>query len=224
MAPSDPATPPGVRVRLARARAAVRRSVLRRRRLLLALCLAVAVAAGLHATMPPPPPRVLVMTAASDLAAGSVVTPDDLVATGFTPGSVPDGLADDPVGRVLAAPLRRGEPVTDARLVAPSLLEDYPGLVAVPVRLPDAGAAGLLRAGDLIDLVAADPQGSTATTVATDAAVLAVPSADPAESGSGGSGGSAPPGRLVVLAVEPTEVAGVADASARLFLTPTWRR
>lgn len=223
MPPTDPAPPPGLRLRLGRARAVVRRSVLRRRRLLLALCLAVAVAAGLRATSPGPPPRVTVMTAAHDLAAGVPVGPGDLVATDFAPGSVPDGLARDPTGRVLAAPLRRGEPVTDARLVAPSLLEDYPGLVAVPVRLPDAGAAGLLRAGDLIDLVAADPQGSTATTVATDAAVLAVPSADSPEGGATASS-SAPPGRLVVVGVDPTEVAAVADAASRLFLIPTWRR
>jgi Flp pilus assembly protein CpaB len=196
--------------------------VLRRRRLLAALCLAVAVAAGLQAAAPAPEPRVAVLTAATDLAAGTVVGPGDLVEVDFAPGSVPDGLAAEPVGRVLAAPLRRGEPVTDARLVAPSLLEDYPGLVAVPVRLPDAGAAALLRAGDRIDLVAADPQGAAATTVASDVVVLAVPVPDPVD-GTAGSAGAAPPGRLVVVGVEEGEVADVTDATARLFLTPTWR-
>ncbi|WP_299049957.1 SAF domain-containing protein [uncultured Nocardioides sp.] len=224
MAPGT-ASPPtlGLRRRLGRARTAVRRAVLRRRRPLAAVSLAVAVAAGLQAAAPAPAPRVTVLTAATDLAAGTTVGPGDLVETDFAPGSVPDGLALDPTGRVLAAPLRRGEPVTDARLVAPSLLEDYPGVVAVPVRLPDAGAAALLRAGDRIDLVAADPQGSSAATVASDVVVLAVPAPDPAEQAAGASG-AAPPGRLVVVGVGEAEVAGVTDAMARLFLTPTWRR
>ena len=44
------------------------------------------------------------------------------------------------LGRVLAAPVRRGEPITDVRLVGPSLLgATTAGLVAVPVRIADAG-------------------------------------------------------------------------------------
>ena len=39
---------------------------------------------------------------------------DDLTAAAYPVGTVPDGLARDPVGRILAAPLRRGEPLTDA--------------------------------------------------------------------------------------------------------------
>ena len=88
---------------------------------------------------------------------------------------MPDGLARAAVGRTLAAPLRRGEPVTDVRLVGPELTDGTPGLTAVPVRLPDAAMVALLEVGDLIDLIATDPQGSGATVVAAGVPVLAIP-------------------------------------------------
>ena len=48
------------------------------------------------------------------------------------------------------------------RLVGPALTAGYAGLVAVPVRLPDAGTVDLLEVGDRVDLVAADPQAAAA--------------------------------------------------------------
>ena len=122
-----------------------RRAVQARRRPLAAVLAGVAVLAALRTLAPPPVPTVEVLVAARDLAAGSVVGADDVVPAAYSPGLAPHGLADDPVGRVLAAPLRQGEPVTDVRLVGPSLTEGYDGLVAVPVRLPDAGSVALLR-------------------------------------------------------------------------------
>jgi hypothetical protein len=85
--------------------------------------------------------------------------------------------------------------------------------VAVPVRLPDAGMAGLLRVGDSIDLVSADPQGRSAETIAADVPVLAVPDT-PTEVGAAGLAG-----RLVVVGAQPGEVARIADASVRTFVT-----
>src|SRR5262245_43322414 len=125
----------------------VRRAVLARRRLLAALLTAVAVASGLHAATAAPPARVQVLVAAHDLPSGAVLAVGDLRTVGFSPGSVPDGAVADPAGRTLAAPLRAGEPVTDVRLVGPSLTDGYPGLSAVPVRLPDAAMADLLTVG-----------------------------------------------------------------------------
>ena len=104
-----------------------------------------------------------------------MVGSDDVRPAAYSPGLAPHGLADDPVGRVLAAPLRQGEPVTDVRLVGPPLTEGYDGLVAVPVRLPDAGMVALLQVGDRIDLVATDPQGGGARIVAADVPVVALP-------------------------------------------------
>lgn len=201
------------RDRLTTTRRAVRRTVLARRRLLAGLLAAVAVAAGLHATRAAPPPQVDVLVAAHDLPAGAVIADDDVRRVGFAPGSVPEGVAPDPAGRTLAAPLRAGEPLTDVRLVGPALTDGYPGLVAVPVRLPDAGMAGLLRVGDRIDLVSADPQGRSAETVAADVPVLALPDT-PTEVGAAGL-----TGRLVVVGAESSDVARIADASVRTFVT-----
>src|SRR4051812_31367650 len=156
----------------------VRRAVLARRRLLAALLTAVAVATGLHAATATPPAEVPVVVAARDLPSGTVLGDEDLRTVGFRPGSVPAGVAAAPAGRTLAAPLRAGEPVTDVRLVGPSLIEGYPGLAAVPVRLPDAAMADLLAVGDRVDLVSADPQRSGATVVASGVPVLALPAGD----------------------------------------------
>jgi Flp pilus assembly protein CpaB len=191
----------------------LRRVVLARRRPLAAVLAAVAVATGLHAARAEPPARAQVLVAARDLTAGEVLGAEDVRRTGFPAGSVPSGLAEDAVGRTLAAPLRAGEPVTDVRLVGPALTDGYPGLVAVPVRLPDAGMAGLLRVGDRIDLVAADPQHPTAAVVATDLPVLALPDSPPETGATGLSG------RLVVLGASPGEVTRIADASVRAFVT-----
>jgi len=213
---------PSPRDRLARIVRPVRRAVLRRRRLLAALLTAVAVASGIHASATPPPRRVAVPVAPHDLAAGSVLAAGDVAETDFAPGSVPAGVVASPQGRVLAAPLRAGEPVTDVRLVGRALAASYPGLTAVPVRLPDAGMADLLRVGDRIDLVAADPQGSGASVVAAAVPVLALPPADAA--GGTAAASSALPGRLVVVGAGPGEVAPIADAAVRYFLTFAYAR
>lgn len=191
-----------------------RRVVLRRRRPLAAILAAAAVAAGIHAASAPPLPHVSVLVARHDLAAGVVLTADDVGPARFAEGTAPDGAlvgADAVVGHMLASPLRRGEPVTDVRLVGASLTEGRPGQVALPVRLPDAGMVALLHVGDRIDLLAVDPQGAGAELVARDVGVLALPPAtdDP------GSGFS---GRLVVLGTTSDQVAPIAEAAVRAVL------
>ncbi len=199
--------------RLRRARRAVRRAVLARRRLLAALLVGVAVLAGLRATMPPPPPTTQVTVAARDLAAGVVLGESDVVSVDYPPDRAPQRIAEDVVGRRLAAPLRQGEPVTDVRLVGPALVAAYPGLVAVPVRLPDSAAVGLLAAGDRIDVYAAAPRRGGARLVAAAATVVTVP-ASAAEPDSGPLSG-----RLVVLAVPAATVGALADAAVQDFLS-----
>src|SRR6476659_8158981 len=114
--------------RLPRSLRRARRFVLARRRLLAAVAAALAVLALLQAPTTPPPPRTPVLTAAHDLPAGTVVGADDLTSTPFDPGSVPAGvLADarEAIGRTTAGPVRRGEAVTDVRLVTRSLLTGH---------------------------------------------------------------------------------------------------
>jgi Flp pilus assembly protein CpaB len=207
-----------VHLRLRSAARRVRRAVLRRRRLLAALCALVAVLAGLRATAVPPAATVPVTVAAHDVGAGVVLRPDDVLTARFAPGTVPAGHIRDPVGRQLAAPLRRGQPVTDTALLGDALVHGRPDLVALPVRLPDTAMAELLRAGDEVDLVAADPQGGPATTVARDALVLALPP-PPTDAAADGL-----PGRLVVLGVAETSVADVSSAAVTHFLSVAWSR
>jgi Flp pilus assembly protein CpaB len=197
-----------------RRRGRLRRAVLARRRLLAAVTAAFAVLVGLQAAAPPPPATTPVLTAARDLPAGVVVGPDDLTRAPFLQESVPDGAlaaAGDVVGRTTTGPVRAGEPLTDVRLVSGSLLDGYPGRVAVPVRLADPGAVALLRVGDRVDVVAADPQGrSEAVVVATDAPVVALPEADEAALASGG---------LLVLAVTGETARALATAAVSGYLS-----
>jgi pilus assembly protein CpaB len=174
-----------------------RARLLRRARVVLAgLLLAVA---GLTAMPRPPgatgPGGVEVLVAAHDLA-GGVLTAADLRTVRLPAAAVPAGAlpADGSVvGRTLAGAVRRGEPLTDARVVGPELarLAAGSGSVAAPVRLADPAVAGLVRPGDRVDVVAVTGTGGTST-VASGVEVLAVP-ATPASNSSDGA--------LVVLAV-----------------------
>lgn len=209
---------PAPLIRLATISRRVRRAVLRRRRPLAAVLAGIAVATGIHAAAAPPPPRVPLLVAAHDLPAGTVLASDDLTEVALAPDVVPDRVAATPVGRVLAAPLRRGEAVTDVRLVGPGLAEGYPDVTAVPVRLPDPAMVDLLRVGDRIDLLATDPQGDGASVVATDVPVLAIPRPSTGAEGSGLSG------RLVVVGADEAEITRIADAAVRCFLTFAFAR
>ncbi len=193
--------------------------MLSRRRPLAALLAGAAVLAGLHEVRPPAPATEQVLTAARDLPAGTVLADDDLRSVAYAEGTAPAGLARKPVGRVLAAPLRAGEPVTDVRVLGRSLVAAYPGTVAMPVRLPDAAMAALLRVGDRIDLVAADPQGAApARLVGSELPVVVLPGATQDDA----SGALA--GRLVVLAVPQSLSEEIAQASVTGFLTFTFSR
>lgn len=193
--------------------------MLARRRIIAALCAAAAVVAALHDLRPAPPRTQAVVVAARDLAAGIALTSGDVHTMRLPVGARPAGslAIREAVGRVLAAPVRQGEPITDVRLLGQSLTASYPGRVVVPVRLPDAGMVGLLRVGDRIDLVAADPQGGGAGIVAADLAVVALPAVEETTSGS-------LPGRLVVLAVPAPLRERLAQAAVAEYLTYAYTR
>jgi pilus assembly protein CpaB len=182
-----------------------------RRRLLAAGLAAGAVALGLGVVAPAPPPTTPVVVAAGDLPGGGVLEAADLAVRRFPPGAVPAGAARTTarwVGRALAAPVRAGEPLTDARVVGPGMLAGYgSATVAAPVRIADADSVGLVRVGDRVDVIAPDPRGQLPPLLAVGGApVVAVPEVDD-ELGSGSSGA------LVVLAVSPTEAQRLAAQS-----------
>ena len=204
---------------LRRAWRRVRRAVLARRRSLAALCAALAVLASVQAVRVPASPTTPVLVAGKDLAGGRVLSAGDLVVREYAVGTTPAGAVTDAgsvSGRVLAAPLREGEPLTDVRLVGPGLLDGYPGKVVTPVRVADADAVRLVSVGDRVDLVASDPESGTTATVASAAPVVAVPRR---RAGSA----SIESGALVVVAVSATESLDLARAAASSIVTVAFR-
>ena len=210
-----------------------------RRRWLAAGLAGVAMLLALTALAPPDSRRDPVVVASQDLPAGHVVRSADLRVADLPPDAVPDGAsasADALVGRVLAGALRRGEPLTDVRLVGRRLLSGLPpGLVAAPVRPADAGVLALVEPGDRVDVLAATaaeaPDGGTTGTlsparlVAAGARVLSVPPR-PSAGGSGSrlvagpsAGADTTTGPPLLLAVDPATAADLAGASgSRLSL------
>jgi Flp pilus assembly protein CpaB len=103
--------------------------------------------------------RVAVLAAAHDLGAGAVLGPADVRLVRLDPALVPAGAlqsARPALGRTVAGAVRRGEPITDVRLVSRALTAGLSraDMVAVPVRLADGETASFLRAGDRVDLLA----------------------------------------------------------------------
>lgn len=220
-------------------RAGLGRIVRRHRRVLAAACSGVAILALGTALRPPPPAVVEVVVAARDLPTGHRLTPQDLGRAAVPTAVALPGAAAEPqplLGRVLAAPLVRGEAVLPARLLAPAGwtlgAAGGVGTVPLPVRFPDAAAARLLSPGQQVDVLAAsgpaqDGLGPAAgapraVVVARAATVLAV--AEPAAADGGLlDGGTGSPGGepLVVLALTEPQALAVAGAAASRLLSFT---
>lgn len=186
----------------------------RHRSVLSSLLAAAAVAAALPVLAPASAPSVQLVTATRDLRSGAALTRDDVRTSRFPQAVAPQGAITSPaevVGRVLAAPVREGEPLTDVRLLGAALLARGRGTVATPVRLADPAAAGLLQPGDRVDVLAVrtDQPSGTAITVATALEVLSVPAEADAE------------GALVVLAATPATAARLAAAAVGYRLSVT---
>ena len=164
------------------------RRALARHRVLLACGLAAgAVATGLTTVAPAPAPTTAVVAAARDLPGGSALTVDDLTVVEVPTELAPAGALTDPagvVGRSVAGPVRAGEALTDVRLLGAALLPVGPE-VATPVRVAERATTALVRAGDVVDVLAAAPEGGpAAATVVQAVRVLSVPST-PDDTGEG---------------------------------------
>ncbi len=124
---------------------------------------------------------------------------------------LPDGALRDPaaaVGRTLAAPVRRGELVTDVRLVTSAGPDPGPGRAAVPIHPADTATVDLLGPGMHVVIVTvtgdaashpADP-----TVLAGDAVVLSIGAA---------TGTDRTTGRVVVVGVPTAEADRLAAAA-----------
>jgi len=174
----------------------------RRRRLFAAALAAVAVMCAFVALRPAAGPTVLV--AARDLSPG-VLRAGDLRSVPLA--SPPDGaLRTGAVGRVLAGPMRRGEPLTDVRLL--DSLRLPPGAVATPVRIADPDAVRLISPGSTISVLAAR-EGEPASVVADEVTVLTIPPTKDDH------------GALVVLATTPAQAGALASAQTGGHLSIT---
>lgn len=213
----------------------------RYRRAVAAALAALAAISAVLVLRPPAEPGTEVLVAARDLDAASALSRDDVTSLVLPDRVLPDGalrteasapgtdpasgaaLAPDPVGLRLNAPVRRGEVLTDARLSDPPALPYGPDLVAVPVRVADPGAVGLLTPGSRVDVLAAAGPGDlggppvragSAVEVVGDCPVLAVP----AEDDRGGEGGA-----LVLIAATPQEARALAGHATTSRLSVTIR-
>jgi Flp pilus assembly protein CpaB len=147
---------------------------------------ALVVLAGVAALRPDPSDELTdIVVAARDLAPGIALTASDLRVESHSATTIPDGSRSDPtalVGSTLAGPARRGEVITDVRLLGPRLAEATAGPNArvVPLRLADAALLDLIHPGDVVDVLAAQsssPGGSAderPRVVATNAVVVLV--------------------------------------------------
>lgn len=125
--------------------------------------------------------RVDVVVVTHDISPGTALTTDDIAVESRPAATVPDGASadlDKVLGATLAGPARRAEVLTDVRLLGNRLTEATAGPDAriVPIRPVDSALIDLVRAGDVVDVVATsdnDPQ-AAASTLATGGIVVLV--------------------------------------------------
>jgi Flp pilus assembly protein CpaB len=160
--------------------------------------------------------RVDVLVATRDLRPGTALTADDVRVEKRLATTIPDGSQADPgavVGATLASPTRRGEVLTDVRVLGNRLAESTagPGARMVPLHLADGALLDLVRAGDVVDVLAA-PAGdtqpgapATSRVLATDAVVVLISAKEKIGTGEGDR---------VVLVALPARVANAVAGSA----------
>lgn len=155
------------------------------------------------------------VVASRALAPGMELTSGDVQLIALPAGAVLPGTLhrlDQAVGARLTGAIGAGEPVTATRLLSsrlPSALTGDPRARLVPVRPADAAVAGLLRAGDVVDVL--DEHAG----VLAAGAVVAVP-AGSAGRGTAGPGSLPPP---VLLALGEKAAHRVAASSLANSLT-----
>ncbi|HVT64357.1 MAG TPA: SAF domain-containing protein [Mycobacteriales bacterium] len=203
-------------------RATVMDAFHRNRRMATALLAAAAVIFAISALRGGAAPTVGVWVAAHDLSGGEPLKRSDLALEALPRSAVPSGAVTThapPVGVMLGAPVRRGEPLTDVRLLSPFLLAAAsPGDFAVPVRVTDGPAAlALVSAGERVAVLAASDTGvgpaEDVRTIVSGVRVLAVPS-DGDDAGLG----------LIIVAATPRQATKLAEIAANDRVTVAVRR
>jgi Flp pilus assembly protein CpaB len=155
--------------------------------------------------------RADVVVAARDLAPGIELTGDDVRLETRSATTVPDGAQADltaVVGATLAGPARRGETLTDVRLLSPRLAEAAAGPNAriVPLHLDETAVLDLIRPGDVVDVLAAGAESDSRPRVVAIDAIVVLVSEKPTGAGSGND-------RIVLVAL-PAHTANDVAAAA----------
>lgn len=128
------------------------------RRVTAGALVALAGVAALHSD--PGEGQVGVVVTTRDISPGTVLTGDDVSVENHSAKTIPDGTPGDVatvLGTTLAGPARRGEVLTDVRLLGKRLTEAAAGPDAriVPIHPADGALADLVRPGDVVDVVTA---------------------------------------------------------------------
>ena len=198
----------------------LRRAASWHRRKLAVLAAVAAVLTGLAAAAPAGPPTSSVVRATSELPGGTRLAAADLELAAVVADDAPRGALTDLAGAVdqlLAAPVAEGQILTPAALTTARTVTDR-GRVVAPLRLADADLAALLRPGDRVDVIAADPQSEQADVVARAVRVVTVPRSDDPTGGS-----ESATGRLILTEVDPETARVLARAAVSATLTVIWR-
>jgi Flp pilus assembly protein CpaB len=166
--------------------------------------------------------RAEIVVATRDLSSGVELSADDVKIENRTAATIPDGAQSDieaVVGATLAGPARRGEVLTDVRVLGPRLAESVAGPDAriVPLPLTDTALLDLVRPGDVVDVLAGsseDGADARPQVVATNAVVVLV-SEKPKGAGNGSD-------RVVLVAVGAHTANEVAAAALLQTVTLTF--
>lgn len=147
------------------------------------------------------------------------MAPADLARVQVPPAMMAAGFLDEEselAGKQLAAPLRKGQLLTDAQLLGPGLLAGTPpGSAAVPLRMADPSSVQLVSPGQLVNVVLTAGNGFDQQ--ASEVLATAVPVLWTSGKG-GGSGqwlGTAETDGLIVVAASAEQAARLAGASTQ---------
>lgn len=134
----------------------LRRFILLHRRWFAAGLIAIAVFSGLTA-LRAAPPGAEVPVAAHDLPAGHTIKADDVRQVRVSQAPAGNSLVrSELTNRVIAAPMREGEMITDQRVLGPDLLAGYDdGMVLVRVAV-DEPSARTVQVGDTVSVLGGD--------------------------------------------------------------------
>ena len=197
------------------------RAVSWHRRKLAVLAAVSAVLTGISAAMPEEPPGVPVLRTTRPLAGGTTLQPADVAVVRVPASLVPDEALRTPnavLGKVLVAPQTEGQILTALDVLTSRVVG--PGQVVAPLRLPDAEVASVIRVGDRVDVVAADPETRSARVIATSVRVVTIPQ-PLADRGIGPPNDAG--GALLLVEVDPADATRLAGAAAAAQLSVVFR-